>query len=353
MTFGTAHYVPVLKLKQGEKQAVQTLRNDVVERTVPLFEVVEMNGTKTVSAHLKTAFAGLGDAVSRVSRFFIDAREISSAGPAGARAAFAHAATLGVPFVPVTGLSRTADLAAAMSAARDGICLRVTRAELEEGDVPLSLPQFLSRNGLKMDQVDLIVDLGAVEDMIADGIGLMTQQFLALVPSPAAWRTMTVVASAFPKSMGLVETESHSDVPRAEWLSWRNHVFAERNRLARVPTYGDCGIQHPSGVEGFDPRIMQASAAVRYARPESWLLIKGRGTKRVPPSQQFPGLAQRLTSGAHRRQYMGAEHCEGCRLISAAAANMPKLGSPTTWRRIGTIHHITTTVEALKTLAST
>ena len=38
------------------------------------------------------------------------------------------------------------------------------------------------------------------------------------------------------------------------------------------PTFSDCAIQHPVGVEGFNPRTMQVSASVRYALPDQWLL---------------------------------------------------------------------------------
>ena len=36
---------------------------------------------------------------------------------------------------------------------------------------------------------------------------------------------------------------------------------SSREGLLRVPTYSDYAIQHPSGVEGFDPRRMQVSPA--------------------------------------------------------------------------------------------
>jgi hypothetical protein len=127
-------------------------------------------------------------------------------------------------------------------------------------------------------------------------------------------------------------------------------LHANRRSYTRLPTFSDCGIQHPTGVEGFDPRIMQASATVRYTLTEDWLLIKGEGTRTNPPSRQFPGLAYQLVYRGLRRYYTGPNHCVGCQLIRDAADGAPSLGSPEVWRRLGTIHHITMVMDCLSSL---
>src|SRR5712692_9860762 len=100
--------------------------------------------------------------------------------------------------------------------------------------------------------------------VVLDGVRDLATQFLRAVPKPTQWRTLTLIGSAFPKSMGLIDRESHDLVDRTEWLVWRDDLYARRQSLQRMPTFGDCAIQHPVGVERFDPRIMKASAAVRY-----------------------------------------------------------------------------------------
>lgn len=158
----------------------------------------------------------------------------------------------------------------------------------------------MARYAIVAEDTDLILDLGPVEDMVTEGVARFAIQFLEDVPYPDTWRTLTVSASAFPLSMGVVDRNSHSSVERTEWLAWKNHLH-DGGRVRRIPTYSDCAIQHPSGVEGFDPRIMQA-------------------------------------------------HCEGCASIKAAADGKPRLGSPEVWRRIGTVHHITEVTQALRSL---
>ena len=50
--------------------------------------------------------------------------------------------------------------------------------------------------------MDLIVDIGSVDNLIADGIVRLTREFIDQVSYLNRWRTFTVSASAFPKSMG-------------------------------------------------------------------------------------------------------------------------------------------------------
>src|SRR5215471_17663830 len=140
--------------------------------------------------------------------------------------------------------------------------------------------------------------------------------------------------------MGGIERNSHEFVPREEWIAWRDHLYARRDRVPRLPTFSDCAIQHPSGVEGFDPRTMQVSASIRYTWSDDWLLIKGESTRFTRPSAQFPDLATRLVYGHLQSHFAGPSHCQGCASMKAAADGAPKFGSAETWRRLGTIHHI-------------
>lgn len=343
MNFGPNHYVPVLKVKQGEKAALRVIAATTRTMVTPLLEIVERKPENhpTTAAHFKNAFNGLAEAVRPYSRCFLDVREIESDGPDAAAKAFAKADAEGIVFTPVTGITRSSDVAAALSHARNGIAIRLTRQEFEAGHIPASLPAFLSGHDLIPSQVDLFVDLGAVDDLVLDGVTRLTGLFLAEVPHHELWRTMTVTACAFPKSMGGVTTSAHDLLERTEWKAWRDGLHANRRQLVRLPSFGDCAIQHPSGVEGFDPRTMQVSACIRYALAEDWLIIKGKSTKREPAREQFPELAAQLVNGHLKPHFAGSGHCVGCGSMALAAEGVENFGSAAVWRRLGTIHHIT------------
>lgn len=352
MNFGPAQYVPVLKVKRGEKQALQAIDESLRGRITPLLEIVQRSqaGGKTVEKHLDTAFKDLPEAVQPYRRFFLDVREIQSDGAEAAASVFDRAAGAGLNFTPVTGISRSFDVAAALNHRGNGIAIRLTREEFENGGLRRDLAAFVARHGLAHGEVDLIVDLGAVDGLVLFGVTNLAREFLGEVPDKSQWRTLTISGSSFPKSMGCVDRNSHLPVERSEWKMWRDELYANRGSMERLPTFSDCAIQHPSGVEGFNPLTMQASATIRYTLPDDWLLIKGVGTRVTPPSEQFPELATRLAYGHLRGSFQGAQHCAGCESVNAAADGRGRFGSLEAWRRLGTIHHITTVVQSLAAL---
>ena len=351
MTFGAHHYVPVLKVKRGEKKALSLIQPVYQARMTPLLEIVERKSDKaaTVAAHLDNAFKGLAGSITSYPRCFLDAREIAPDGPKAALEVFQRAASAGIVFTPVTGISRTADVAAALGHQLHGIALRVTREEFENGNLTGSLQAFMVKHGLTPERTDLILDLGAVDEMIVDGVAALTAAFLSDVPDHLRWRTFTISACAFPMSMGVVARHSHNHVERAEWIAWRDHLHAQRSSLVRLATFSDCVIQHPRGVEDFDFRTMQVSASIRYAMQDSWLLIKGESTRVTRPGLQFPSLATKLVYGQLRSSFSGSTHCEGCKSMKAAADHAGGFGSAEAWRRLGTIHHISLVMQPTMT----
>lgn len=353
MNFGPHHYVPVLKVKRGEKYALGSIPESLRSNITPLLEIVErrQDGGKTTEKHIETAFKGLQEAVAGYGRFFLDSREIERDGPGAASSVFDQAARAGMIFTPVTGLSRNTDVEAALGHRSNGLALRLNREEFERGDLQRDVRGFIAKHALSQDKVDLIVDLGPLDDLVQFGVANLAKAFLDDIPDKSRWRTLTLSGSSFPKSMGCVERNSFARVERSEWKTWRDELYAARDRLERLPTFSDCAIQHPGGVEGFDFRTMQASASIRYALSEDWLLLKGQSTRATPPSAQFPELATRLVYGHLRNLFQGETHCAGCDSMKKAADGWRGFGSLEAWRRLGTIHHVTTVVNDLEALS--
>ena len=346
MTFGSKHYVPVLKVKRAEKLALSLIAHSLMPYITPVLEIVPKKPGTTIQEHLSTTFRDLAVSVSGYSRCFLDTRELGDGDPGDPQVTFARALSEGIAFTPVTGITRRADVVAALSLQQShGLAIRLTRNEFEEGRIVQGVDDFLSRHGLAPDQIDLIVDLGSVESLITVGVYTLTSQFLADIPHVPHWRTLTVSASAFPKSMGIVEGNSSLRVSRSDWLAWKNWLFRMRNQMQRLPTFSDCAIQHPEGIENFDFRFMRPSPTVRYTSGDDWLLIKGETRGGTLPSEQFPLLAGQLAYGHLRSAYAGSWHCEGCRQARESADGVGGRGSPEVWRRIGTIHHITSVVD--------
>lgn len=344
-----ALYLPVLKVKRGEKRALRELPPAINRNITPILEIVERRD-KALYQHINTAFDGLAESVASYSRCFIDTREVASDGHSASSAVFERASSEGIVFTPITGISRSVDVASALLHRSRGIALRLTREEFEAGDLAQRLVEFTATHDMVLEETDLILDLGDVTELVATGVGALAYAFLSAIPEHSRWRTFTMSGCAFPQSMGGVGRRSYDLVERTEWLAWRDRLHAHRNELTRLPVFSDCAIQHPAGVEGFDFRTMAVSASIRYSLAERWLLIKGESTRLRRPKLQFPELATQLVYGHLSEHFAGEGHCAGCASIKAAADGAPRLGSAEVWRRLGTIHHLTRTIEDLQAL---
>ena len=128
--------------------------------------------------------------------------------------------------------------------------------------------------------------------------------------------------------------DSIGSEPRAEWQTWRG-LYSRRDRLARMPAFGDYAISHPQPRE-VDPRIIQRSAAIRYTADDSFLLVKGRSV-RLHGSEQHHELAAILVG---RPEYHGEDFSAGDRYIAQSARREIGPGNATTWRRAGTSQHL-------------
>lgn len=352
MTFGPRHYVPTLKVKRAEKSALKCVAPLIKQHITPLLEIVERHPLqgKTLTEHLDTSFKGLADSLKHYSRCFIDTRELAESDPTAAIEVFKLAAADKIRFTPVTGIQRKNDLSAALTNRAMGVALRLTRDDLDTGRIGLLLTSFMKKNGLQPSEVDLIVDLGELDKFVVAGAISLTQAFVSSIPNQPAWRTFTLIGCSFPSSMGGVKRNSSLQVERVEWISWCKCLFQKRKTLLRLPTFGDGAIQHPAGVEGYDPRTMPSSAAIRYTLDDHWLLIKGQSTRTKLARLQFPELAKLLVVGPHSACFAGQSHCEGCAGIIASIAGEAGFGSLEAWRRLGTIHHLTRAIERLEAL---
>lgn len=132
------HYVPILKVKRGEKRALREIHDSLKHRTMPLLEIVELTDPcKTLDQHLDTAFKDLAVSVDSYPRCLLDCRELLSGWPQASEDIFLRANWQGMVFTPVTGVSRnTEDVTSAMNYRENGLALRLTREEFEEGVFP-------------------------------------------------------------------------------------------------------------------------------------------------------------------------------------------------------------------------
>ena len=132
--------------------------------------------------------------------------------------------------------------------------------------------------------------------------------------------------------MGLPPT-SVTPIPRIEWTVWRSLIV--RSRLPRLPAFGDYAISHPQPSE-VDPRIMRPSASIRYTANDAWLVLKGRNLRDYGYAE-FYDVCRDLVA---RPEYSGPSFSWGDWYIEECANQRVGTGNLTTWRKVGTSHHL-------------
>lgn len=361
--FDETHYVPILKGKQGELDAIRESAAELRERFTPLIEVppippkyIEGEDTpilaKSIASHVTDVAEKLSTAVGTERPFFIDGFYIEEDeqledGSEPIAGLFGALREGGLAFVPTIGLDRIADYGQSVRDAVEqdgrGCCLRLLESDLESlAELGPQVESLLNFLGLSPSDADLLLDFGP------NVPGRAALPYLInAIPFLNDWRSFAVASSCFPQNLEGIAQNSIFEFERAEWVAW-TFLRSKRKMLQRMPAFADYAINHPELSE-VDPRIMRMSPNIRYTAPSTFVIAKGaayprkKDTSRRPgleASIQYPRLAKMIIS---HPSWQGEGFSWGDQFI-AACARKECVGNPTNWRAVGTCHHIASVV---------
>jgi hypothetical protein len=339
--FSHWHYVPILRWKLAEQNALRDLFPSSKSRLTPLIEIPEL---RRVDAGMLTKCASSIALAWGDAPFFFDFGAHSSNVPGEfVGTFFDKARSIGLSAMPTIGLGAGAFYREAVTdvakSDKRGMCLRVLRGDLVKSNFYQSLTNLVSSVRQEEAQIDLVIDLKIFRAIDSD-----LNKLLRLIPNVEKWRTLTVVAGAFPKDLTGYSVGQH-ELQRQEWIAWSAAVRG--HDLFRLPTFGDYTILHPHlaiPIPG-----MNISASIRYTAWDYWVVMRGEGLRNVGGSgyAQYPANAELLTM---RDDFSGPWYSAGDRYISEVAIKKDRTGSPTTWLQAGINHHLTFVVDQLNKL---
>jgi len=356
--FDHNHYVPCLRWKQGEYQALYQLSPKAKAKLTPLVEVAEMNYDFEKKKAPKSIDEHLEEVADRFQKkwgpkpVFVDLKHLSAFdrmkdGMHPLTFVFNDLRAKGVPAIPVTCLVRHTDHQTAVRRAialdRRGVCLRLTLMQIHDRDFQNILERLLNYLGVSKGEADLIVDLEAPSFEPMTGFVGMLKSTFSKIPRLEAWRTFTLLGTSFPKSMGAMNRGTQS-VTRKEWLCYKElSVLIGANQ--RKPTFGDYVVAHPE-VALQDHRKIKPSATIRYAAKDAWIVVKGKNVRDYGYGQ-YRGICAELISNP---AFSGRGFSAADKFIAECAEGSGKIGNLSTWRQMGTNHHIERVVSDLSSL---
>lgn len=370
--FNYKHYVPVLRWKAAEKEALEKITDEEKELITPLIEIImpqppeykvkegDIERIKTTEELLNESIEIMKIKIPEIpkeilkfwgtSPLLIDLSLIdASLRGSGLTQIIELGKKLNLCLIPVVNLSSNLDLkqVAKYYAKKygQGLCLRLFCSDFQKESFANEIRNFLIEYELQEGSIDIIVDF-----QITDSKCLEIKKYVEQVPGIIKWRTFTVISGIFPKDLSEYSVDLHP-LERLDWKYWLNQV--QSNSLARNPSFGDYTIQHPIYTEpspGANP-----SASIRYTAKEKWLIMRGlalrgeiKGVK-SPGHAQYPLLARLLTE---QPEFFGANFSYGDQYIAEIAdIKTKKTGNPRTWLRAGISHHLACVVSQLANLS--
>jgi hypothetical protein len=332
-------YMPILKARPGEFQAVGFLQPELVPAVVPVFEVIK-NDSDPARDTLR-----FGELVRewfprRAPTIAVDVGQLSDLPPArlGHLESIANELSCqGYEMLPVV---RPDDSTERLAAARSAANLHTGRAVLRlscDDTADARIEQLGERlhtyMGLPTEQFDLLLDASSVttenhvtrmEPLVRKGV---------MVASRFPWHSVTVASGAMPLAMPSGPNTMVSRLPRWDLTLWR--------RLRDLDVqYSDYGVGHPTPPRGSrHPR-----PNIRYTTDDAWWIY------RWPTDTHLADAVHelcRMVVAADHWPADGARFSWGDAQIFQRTLRPGRPGNATSWRAWATSHHIAHVVAQL------
>jgi hypothetical protein len=350
--FDYKHYVPVLKGKAGELDALSNLSVSAKENITPLIDVPRhvdnKNKGKSFQRHIDDFVKKISSSWSGnicVDLFDIPLSRRLDDGSHPVEYLFERLAGGEVNSISVTGLDRDDDYNKAIKEISDkyesGVCVRLQVDDLEVPEDALDeLDDMLGFFNLSIEEIDLVLDLRSIRTLDVDVAVDIVSSSLDELSSAGTPRTISLTASSIPQSLSEdVNTNSEGLVERKEVLIW-NKILQKYSTHPLMPAFGDYTTVHPDYVD-LDMRIIsnRMGPSIRYTSIGNWYVIRGSSFRSHPKGyKQYYDLAKQLVSSSY---FMGEDYSYGDSIMYEKSQDVGGTGNPGTWVKLSVNHHMT------------
>lgn len=349
-------YVPILKWKQGEQKALEDVPTSIKRGMIPLLEIPPIDWDfknkkpkKTIDKHLNNVINTIKKSWGIESPVFLDLIWINTeermiSGKHPLEEILQNSRSQNVNIIPVTSPNRDVvyqnEVKSAHKQDQLGICFRLK--ENDFGDLQNNINNLLKTLNVTPEEVDLLIDYDYTDPANKTRTIIFLNNLLNSIPYIHQWRNLILSGTSFPKDIAQVKSNSIGIIERSEWLIWKNLINSKK--LIRNPEFSDYAVANPEPFEG-DPRVIKMSANIRYTNKDKFLIFKGLQVRKHG-SNQYHALA--LQAVTHP-EYYGSLYSAGDKFIYDVSKRSTNPGNATSWRQVGTNHHLTVVVSELST----
>jgi hypothetical protein len=345
-------YVPILKGRQGELAALGMIQPMTRQRVLPVLEIMPPTDEAYAAAPLRSAIEKTARKLKvwAGQRLLLDGglltAEVELRDGIGAVGFSVAAATdQGVEVTPVVHLNdgplARRDAANWHADTRRGVAVRLTAEELDEDseNIDEALTELLQALAVDRRDADLILDLGpVVGDLMVRAHSRLAADVLRELSGAQEWREVIVSSGAFPADLSAYPAWALGEPVRYDAALYDQ--LRQRRRIPRQPVFSDYAVTHPI-LTGLGYR---SSPHLRYTVADRWLVLKGR-LNDPRGHAQFYDVCE--TIAAHP-DFVGSTLGRADARIADPRGVGP--GNASTWREVGTTHHIDYVVKRITTL---
>ena len=299
-----AFYVPCLRWRLAERQALAALSDKAKDLVVPLITIPDLefdfeDGTpkKTVGEHVGT-FPKRYKEKWKTRKAWIDAdlkiqTEVMPDGRPVFTFVFDEIRKFKADAMPVASLDCTpkvvAQIAAIVATDKKGVGIRARIEHVMKASFGASLDALLKSLKVTPEETDLIVDLGTPNYEPYAAFAAALAMALAKIPNLAAYRNFILVGCAFPDT--LKEVASAGRLYRASRLEILCRTSRQASEgPARPPMFGDYATVNP-GFVGEDGHAEDQSRRQDRLRDEGQV-VRAQG-RSLPRQRKADAQAQR------------------------------------------------------------
>jgi hypothetical protein len=343
-----AFYVPCLRWRQAEYQALLALSDKAKDSIVPLVTIPDLeidfeDGTpkKTVGEHVgpfpkrfkdkwKTRKAWIDTDLNIQTETMPDGRPVFTF-------VFDEIRKFKADAIPVASLDCTAKvvghIAAIVATDKKGVAVRARIEHVMKATFAANLDALLKALKVTPEQTDLIVDLGTPNYEPYAAFAAALGAALAKIPGLAAYRQFILVGCAFPDTLREVASPG-GFIQRHDWKFYVE-LLGKLPKGLRPPLFGDYATVNPAFVAKMDMRKVNPAGKVVYAMKDRWLVRKGSGFR--GNEKQMHGLCADVVKSGF---FLGPAFSAGDEYIDNCAKKAVGPSNQTRWKSVGINHHI-------------
>lgn len=331
-------YVPILKEKQGEKDAIMQLNEVTKDFICPLFEIAPEHFADAIPINIENywrnrpyyldfPYEKITEGIEeRVFRNWIISNKSKH-------------------MIPVIRLSYEDEIInETILKFEEKIAIRITVDEFFEDDFLENLEKITDQ--LTLENVDLIIDSQEITASSYKKQAASVKTCLNDIPNLQKYNSIVLASGSFPPTLD-IDKEVFLTIGKHEidFFKLIKKSFSNFNLV-----FSDYGINHWTSFE-FIPG-MQPSFNIRYTLNDNYLVYKGKTIKKG--GLKIENIKTCCIDLINSPNYFGSTFSWGDSVINDIADGTKNTGGNlTTWRAIATNHHIEAVIKQLANLFDT